>query len=570
MGHFEKKIKVATGEIPADIVLKGGRIINVFTREIQNADIALSGEYIAGLGSYEGKAILDVTNKYVLPGFIDGHIHLESTMLAPYELSKALIKNGTTTVIADPHEIANVLGEDGIRFYLEQTEGLPVDFYFMLPSCVPATCMETAGAKLTAADLLKFKSHPRVLGLAEMMNSAGVLSADQDIISKILLFKDTVLDGHAPSLSGKDLNAYVSCGIRSDHECTQTSEALEKLRLGMHLMIREGTQAKNLKTLAPVGNSSTAMQCSLVTDDLHPHDLLIKGHMNYLINRAVSEGIDSISAIVMATLSTARYFGLRNVGAISPGYIGDIVVLSSLDPVCIETVIKKGVVVYSDGELRDQRMSLPSPILFENTMHIKSYDTGSFRIQSQGDFIRTIRVVPDQLLTIQEHLRTPVHEGNVISDPDLDLLKLAVLERHRESGNIGIGMVQGFGMRKGALATSVAHDSHNVICVGCTDDDMYTAVKCIEDMGGGLAVVADGRVLAKLALPLAGLLSDLPLAEVAEISESLRQAAHELGCQLKEPFMALSFLALPVIPELKITDMGLFDVQSFHHVPLFI
>lgn len=567
-GGLQKRIKAAKGEIPADLVLKGGGIINVFTREIQTADVAVVDGFIAGIGSYDGLVNLDVRGRYISPGFIDGHFHIESSLLTPVELSKGLIANGTTAVVADPHEIANVLGLAGIRYLLDCSRGLPVDFFFMLPSCVPATGMETSGAHLSADYLPHFLNNPRVIGLAEMMNYPGVLSGLPDVMEKIIAVGDRIRDGHAPLLSGRDLNAYLACGIRSDHECTRLDEAFEKIRLGMHIMIREGTQAKNLRTLAPVVKPATAMQCSLVTDDLHPHDLMNKGHLNHLLNLVVSEGIDPITAILTATYSTARYFGLRDIGAVAPGYRANIAVLSSLQPVDIETVIQNGRLIYSEGRLNPEyfpRRDHAAP----GAMRIKTYGPESFSIAGHGT-IRVIGLIPDQLITLHEEIAASVLQGKIVAEPERDLVKLAVLERHRATGNIGLGIVKGLGLKKGALASSVAHDSHNVICAGCNDADMFAAVKCVEEMGGGLAVAADGKILAKLELPIAGLISDRSLGEVASRWEVVRLTAQELGCRAAEPFMTLSFLALPVIPELKLTDRGLFDVRRFEHVPLFV
>ncbi len=564
-----KRIRTANGEIPADLVLKGGKIVNVFTREILEGDVAVADGTIAGIGAYEGVLSINVAGKYLSPGLIDGHIHPESSLLSPVELSKGLLARGTTAVIADPHEIANVLGTQGIRYLIEQSRPLPVDFYFMLPSCVPATDMETAGARLTVSDLLEFKDDPKVLGLAEVMNYPGVVSGSPDVLSKIEAFCDMAKDGHAPLLSGKALNAYVSSGIRSDHECTGLEEAREKIRLGMHIMIREGTQAKDLHALIPLVNASTALQCSLVTDDLHPHDLLTRGHLNHLIDLAVAEGLDPITALVLSSYSTARYFGLTDVGAIAPGYRADIAVLSSLEPVRVETVVKGGKVILRDGQLNGGFFPEPAGTV-PDSMHIKEYSAVSFAIAERGRRVRVIGLIPDQLITRNEIVEAPVKGDQVVSDPARDLIKIAVLERHAATGNIGLGLVRGFGLRKGALASSVAHDSHNVIGIGCSDSDMAAAVRCVEEMRGGLAAVADGKILAKLQLPIAGLISDRPLEKVASQWERVRRAARDLGCRQSEPFMALSFLALPVIPELKITDRGLFDVARFRHVPLFV
>lgn len=450
---------------------------------------------------------------------------------------------------------------------MELCNNLPVDFYFMLPSCVPATDKETSGASLSVDDLLEFKEMPMVLGLAEMMNYPGVVSGSPEIISKIAAFSDRIKDGHAPLLSKRDLNAYVSCGLRSDHECSSTDEATEKARLGMHVMIREGTQAKNLQALIPLVSPATAMHYSLVTDDLHPHDLLHRGHLNYLIDEAIDKGLDPVSAIQLVTLSTARYFGISDSGAIAPGYRADIAVLSTLHPVTVETMIKAGEIVFQRGHLRIPAVTPVQAI--PASMRVGTYDTGSFAITAAGQHIRVIGVIDGELLTSQESLQAPVRDGYLVSDPVRDLIKVAVIERHHGTGNIGLGMVRGFGLRKGALASSVSHDSHNIICVGCSDSDMFAAVRSIEKMGGGLVAVVDGRVLEKLPLPVAGLMSERPLNEVASQWERVRLAAEELGCTLNEPFMSLSFLALPVIPELKITDRGLFDVLLFEHVPLF-
>ncbi|MBA4397977.1 MAG: adenine deaminase, partial [Syntrophus sp. (in: bacteria)] len=524
---------------------------------------------IVGVGDYDGPDCMDVSGRFIAPGFIDGHFHIESSMLSPPELARAVVPHGTTAIVADPHEIANVLGMQGIRFMLAASAGLPVDFFFMLPSCVPATHMETAGARLTAADLRKLRDEPRVLGLAEMMNYPGVISCLDPVLEKIIAFNGSVRDGHAPLLTGRDLNAYIAAGIGSDHECTQLEEAREKIRLGMHIMIREGTQAKNLSALLPLVSAATAAHCSLVTDDLHPHDLMQQGHMNHLIDLAVTQGLDPVTAIRMATFNTARYFGLKDRGAIAPGYQADVLVLSCLDPVAVTTVFKKGRPVYDAGHLLAEiKPLLPSGSY--SPMNIAPYREDSFMIRAARGKIRVIGLIPNQILTRQIVLDAPIREGVVVADRDRDLIKIAVVERHRATGNIGLGLVQGFGLQEGALASSVAHDSHNIICVGCSDRDMYAAVKAVESMKGGLAAVKDGEVLAALPLPIGGLMSDLPLAEVAAGWQEMRQAAESLGCRLQEPFMALSFLALPVIPDLKITDRGLVDVNQFELVPLFV
>jgi adenine deaminase len=567
--QLKNRIRAARGEIAPDLIVKGGRIINVFTREILERDVAIHDGVIVGLGAYEGPRTLDAKGQYICPGFIDGHCHVESTMLSLTELAKAVLPHGTTAIIADPHEIANVLGKNGIRYVIESSKGLPVEFYIMLPSCVPATPLETSGAALSCEDLMTFRDESRILGLAEMMNYPGVMSGANDVLEKIAAFSDTIKDGHAPLLTGKDLNAYMTAGLRSDHECTEIGEAREKLRLGMHLMLREGTLAKNLRTLLPLISPATAGQCSLVTDDLHPHDLLRYGHLNRLVDIVTGEGIDPILAISMITLNTARYFGVTHCGAVAPGYQADILILSSLQPVKVKTVIKNGRIVFDNGYIP---MEAPKPSLMEylSPMHIKPYGPDSFTISRQGEYIRVIGLVPHQLLTESRVMKAPKKNGVVVSDIRQDVLKITVVERHHETGNIGLGMVQGFGLKKGALASSVAHDSHNIISVGCNESDIYGAVKAVEKMGGGLAAMKDGKVLAALPLPIAGLMSDLPLKDVAQGWEEMRKAARNLGCKLLEPYMVLSFLALPVIPELKITDRGLVDVTKFTHVPLFV
>jgi adenine deaminase len=567
--RLKRRIRAARGASTPDLVLKGGRIVNVFTGEIIGADVAICDGFIVGVGDYDGSQCLDIGGHFIVPGFIDGHMHIESSMLAPPELARAVLRHGTTAIVADPHEIANVIGMQGLRFMLAASDGLPVDFFFMLPSCVPATPMETAGARLDAEDLLILKGEPRVLGLAEMMNYPGVIACLEPVLEKIRVFDGSVRDGHAPLLTGRDLNAYMAAGIGSDHECTQLEEAREKIRLGMHVMIREGTRAKNLSALLPLVSPATLAQCSFVTDDLHPHDLMQKGHLNHLVDLAVKEGLDPVTAIRMATFNTARYFGLKDRGAIAPGYQADVLVLSSLDPIKVTTVFKKGCPVYDAGHLLAEIKPL-APSVSYSPMNIAPYQEDSFMIRAAGKKIRVIGLIPNQILTQQIVMEAPVRKGVVVADPDRDLVKIAVVERHRATGNIGLGLVQGFGLQEGALASSVAHDSHNIICVGCRDRDMFAAVKAVESMKGGLAAVKDGEVLAALPLPIGGLMSELPLDDVAEGWMKVIHAATSLGCRSEEPFMAISFLALSVIPDLKITDRGLVDVNRFELVPFFV
>jgi len=567
--QLKNRIRAARGERSPDLVVKGGRVINVFSREIVEADVAVYDGLIVGVGSYNGPRVIDAEGMFLCPGFIDGHFHIESTMLSPPELAKAVLPYGTTAIIADPHEIANVVGKRGIRYLIESSEDLPIDIYIMLPSCVPATSLESSGTTLTCEDLKAFQREERVLGLAEMMNYPGVVAGMNDVLEKIDAFTGRVRDGHSPLLSGRDLNAYITAGLRSDHECTDLEEAREKMRLDMHIMMREGTQAKNLRTLLPLVTQDTVCQCSLVTDDLHPHDLLKEGHLNHLVDIAVSQGIDPILALVMVTLSPARYFGLRHLGAIAPGFQADMLILSSLQPVTVETVLKKGNKVFDRGVFTCE-FPRPAPTDNLSSMNIKSYGPHSFAVREEGEYIRVIGLIHDQILTKSVVAKAPVHNGSIVADIKRDLIKIAVVERHHGTGNIGLGMVQGFGLKGGALASSVAHDSHNIIAVGCTDPDIFTAVKAVEKMGGGLVAAKKGEILSRLPLPVAGLMSDLPLEEVARGWKEVNRAAGILGCHLEEPFMALSFLALPVIPELKITDRGLVDVGQFVHVPLFV
>lgn len=566
--RLKNHIRASQGEIAPDLIVKGGKVINIFSREVLEQDVATHDGVIVGIGDYEGPRIIDAKGQYLCPGFIDGHCHVESTMLSPVELAKAVLSHGTTAIITDPHEIANVSGINGIRYIIENSKGLPVDFYIMLPSCVPATPLETSGVALSCKDLMTLRDEPRVLGLAEMMNYPGVIGNASEVLEKLVAFGDTIKDGHAPLLTGKGLNAYIAAGLRSDHECTKIEEAREKLRLGMHLILREGTLAKNLRTLLPLISPATAGQCSLVTDDLHPHDLVRRGHLNHLLDIVTSEGIDPILAISMITLNTARYFGLKYLGAVAPGYQADIVILSSLQPVKVKTVIKNGRIVFDNGSLTSE-VRRSSPMDHMSRMNIKPFSPDSFVIPREDEYIRVIGVIPDQLITKSMVIKATGKSGLVESDIQQDVIKITVVERHHGTGNIGLGMVQGFGLHQGAFASSVAHDSHNIIAVGCNDGDIFEAVKVVETMGGGLAAVKDGEVLATLPLPIAGLMSDQPLNDVAQGWEKMRNAARRLGCRLQEPFMALSFLALPVIPELKITDRGLVDVTKFTHVPLF-
>jgi adenine deaminase len=565
---LQKLIRAARGEVPADLVLKGGKVINVFSCDIQETDVAICEGVIVGLGSYQGRETIDCKNRFICPGFIDGHLHIESTLLTPANLAPVLLPHGTTTLVADPHEIANVRGMAGIEFMLHNSQGLPLEMYFMAPSCVPATHLETSGATLNAIDLSALGLHPRILGLGEMMNFPGVLSGDREVLKKIISFPREIKDGHAPLLSGKDLNAYLTAGIRSDHETLRLSEAREKLSLGMFLMIREGSKAKNLKELLPLVVSCNARRCLLVTDDRHPEDLLQEGHLDFILRQAIGMGLNPFLAIQMATLNAAEYFGLRHLGAVAPGYQADLVVLKSLPSMEVEAVFKKGELMAREGRFLGDLPRTDRSIKGAG-MHIKALDLKKFRIPIQGEWAQVIELIPDQILT--RKIRHKVHGelGMVTLRPEEDIAFLACVERHKGTGNVGLGLVKGFGLSQGALASSVAHDSHNIVVVGRDPEDMLLAVRTIEEMKGGLVVVIQGQVEAQLPLPIAGLMSDQAIDRVLLQEKALLQAVPLTGCTQANPFMTLSFLALPVIPELKITDKGLVDVNRFEIVPLF-
>ncbi len=566
MEKTERRLRAARGDLEADLVLAGGRVANVYTGEWLAQDVALFDGVIVGLGDYAGPRL--EAKGCILPGFIDGHLHLESSMLAPRELARALLPLGTTTIVVDPHEIANVLGTSGLDFLLAASDGLPLEIFFMLPSCVPASLLETAGARLEAEDLAPYRRHPRVLGLAEVMNFPGVVSGSRELLEKLALFPQGPVDGHAPLLSGKGLNAYRLTGIGSDHECTDPAEALEKLRLGFYLMVREGSLAKNLADLLPAVPGPALRRTMLVTDDNHPEDILKKGHLDHLIKMALATGIDPVQAITLVTLNPAEYFRLRDRGAVAPGLAADLVVVNDVNDFRINKVFKQGRLLVDNGRLLPE-VEFPSHPAPLPSFHLKTLNPEAFSPAVEGNIIKVIGLIPHQLLTEMRLMPPPVKDGRLAADPARDLLKLAVIERHRASGNLGLGLVQGFGLRRGALASSVAHDSHNLVVVGANETDMLAAAEHVARLQGGLAVVAGGQVLADLPLPIAGLLSTASLEEVAGAYGRLKAAAHSLGGTLEDPFMALSFLALPVIPELKLTDLGLVDGKRFALVPLF-
>ena len=554
----QRIIAVAAGREKADLVLKNAKYLNVFSNEFLCGDIAVSNGLIAGVGKYDGKTEIDVSGKLVLPGFIDAHIHLESSMVTPAEFAKAVVAHGTTTVITDPHEITNVMGIDGVEYMIQASQNLPIDVHFMMPSCVPATEIDESGAELDCKDIDLYLDNKKVLGLAEMMNYVGVINGDKNVLSKIVTSQahHKKIDGHAPELSGNDLNAYIAAGVYSDHECSTFENALEKLRKGQFIMIREGTAAHNLKALMPLLTQQYYSRCMFATDDKHPSDLLYGGHIDYIVKQALKNGADPIVALKTATHHAARYFLLNNKGAIASGYLADIVVVDNLEDFNVETVFKCGKLVF-DGEVKDFSAPTVDEKLAEkcfDTFHLDSATPSSFKVDGK---LGLIGLVGGELLTRNLGTADKI-------DVENDILKIACIERHKGTNHIGVGYVKGYSLKSGAVATSVAHDSHNIITVGCNDDDIAVAVNAIKDSKGGIAVVENGKIKALLELPIAGLMSDEPLTTVNEKLENAKSSAYELGADKSiDPFMTLSFLSLPVIPSLRITTKGVFDAENW-------
>ena len=554
-------IDVAAGRAPADLVLKNATYVNVFSNELCHGDIAVAEGLIVGMGEYHGKVEVDVSGKLVLPGFIDAHIHLESSLVSPTEFAKAVLPHGTTTVITDPHEIANVMGTDGIEYMLQATEDLPVDVRFMLPSCVPATPLDESGANLDYRAIDSFYDHPRVQGLAEMMNYVGVVNGDGQVVEKIVASQahHKKIDGHAPGLSGKDLNAYIAAGVYSDHECSDMEDAMNKLRLGQYIMIREGTAARNLEALMPLLTSQYVDRCMFCTDDKHPNDLLEKGHIDYIVKKAISLGADPIVAVKAACHNAARYFLLNNRGAIAPGYLGDFVIIDDFQHFEIEMVYKRGVLMY-DGQLRDFPAPEIDPYLVKrahDTFHVAHLTAEDF---SDGRPHAVIGMIPGEIVT--QDAGYADH-----ADPEQDILKIAVIERHKNTHHIGLGYIKGYGLKRGAVATSISHDSHNIIVVGATDEDMAAAANRIVENRGGITVMENGQVLGEVTLSIASIMSDDSLVMVNSALEDAKDEAFGLGVSRGiDPFMTLSFMALPVIPSLRITTRGVFDVSSQRYI----
>ena len=557
-------------------LLKNAFVVNVFTDEIQKQNVLIEDERILGVGDYadeEAERVYDYNGKFICPGLIDGHIHIESTMLLPEELVKCVLPHGTTAIVADPHEIANVCGADGIRYMLKASEGLPMDVYFTASSCVPATPFDEAGAEMHAQDLKEFYREPRILGLAEMMNYPGVLFKDPDVLAKIADAKAAgkVVDGHAPLLSGRELDAYVAAGVESDHECSNLEEAVEKIGKGQYIMIREGTAARNLQSLIGLFDPKYNHRCLLVTDDCHPTDLLNKGHIDNIIRRAVECGADPLIAIRMASLQAAEYFRLRGYGAVAPGYVANLTVVDDLNNFHVTDVFMHGKEVVRKGKLLEfKRPEVDAELeqKVRETFAVNPLSPDDFVIREKNGPCRVIGVIPGQIITEEciEEIHFDEHSG---IDVSRDILKLAVIERHHKTGHMGIGFIRGIGMKEGAIASSVSHDSHNIIVIGTNDADMAEAANRIISMGGGNVVIKDGKEIARMALPIAGLMSDFPAKDTADFNARVRNAVYELGTPKEvEPFMNMAFVSLPVIPALKMSTQGLIDVTKFERVPL--
>lgn len=565
--NLKNLISVARGETPASLLLKNARIINTFVGEIEQGNVAICGDRIAGIGDYDkAKEIIDLQGNYLAPGLINGHTHIESSMLHPARYTQAVVPRGTLTVVTDLHEIANVCGLKGIKFVMDWAQKLPLDMLFMAPSCVPATALETSGAQIGTEKVKELLTSPNVIGLGEVMNFPGVLSGDEEVLSKIIASQGSVIDGHAPGLKGKELNAYIAAGIFSDHECTMVEEGREKLKKGMYLMIREGSSEKNLDALLPLVTDNTYKRCFFVVDDRSCSDLLHEGDIDWVVRKAISKGLEPIRALQMATISAAEHFRLYDRGAIAPGYLANLVTITDLSKLEIDMVFYRGKIVARQGR---PLFSLPyiQPEL-SHTICIKPLTTELLSLRAKQSNLTEetspiIEIIPEQIATKKRVEKVKVVDGMIVPDLEKDILKLVVVERHKASGNIGLGLVKGFGLKQGALASSVAHDSHNIIAVGANDFDILKAIEEITRLQGGLVACANHKVLASLPLPIAGLLSPEPLEVVVAQFEQLEKAAASLGNLPPAPFSILSFLALPVIPELRLTDLGLVDVVAF-------
>jgi adenine deaminase len=575
MDRLQRRIQIARGTQPADLVLRNARLVNVCSGECYPADVAIADGLIVGIGAegdgYHASEERDLQGRWLAPGLIDGHMHIESTMLLLSEFTRIVTPRGITAVMLDPHEFANVLGVEGIRYVLESGRGLPLSAYVMLSSCVPASAYESPYRVLMADDLLPLLEDERVLGLAEMMNMPGVLQGDEQVLAKIVATQrhGLVVDGHAPGLSGHDLCAYATAGIMSDHECTTLEEARQRIRLGMWLMIREGSAARNLDALLPLVKELHPPRVFFVTDDRDPQDLTTRGHIDSMVRRAVELGLDAVEAIRLASYNTAQYFRLYDRGAVAPGFVADLVVLDDLNTFQVESVYKDGALVAQGGRLLvDVPTATTAFTHITGTVHIGDIRVDDLRMKGEPGLVEVVGIEPGQITTKHLQEEAPIRAGEIVADPARDLLKLVVIERHHASGRVGLGLVKGFGLRKGAIASSVAHDAHNLVIAGVDDSDILLAARTLEAIGGGFVCVVDGAVRASVPLPYGGLVSPLPAAELVQQLLVLDAAAAELGCQLEHPCMTLSFLSLSVIPALKLTDQGIIDVETFTLLPL--
>jgi adenine deaminase len=560
-------LEVARGDTPADLLLRNARLVNVASGEIHETEIAIHGKRIAGLGAgYAATKEVDLEGSYVCPGFIDAHVHIESSMVPPAEFARMVMPRGVTAAVTDPHEIANVAGVEGIRFMIREARRSPLAVFVNASSCVPATPLATAGAELAASDLAALLDEPEVLGLAEVMNYTGVVAGDRSVLEKLEAFRGRAIDGHAPGLGGQALNAYVAAGIQSDHECTTLEEAREKLRLGMTIFVREATNAKNLQALLPLLRPECERRICLCTDDRQVPDLTREGSVDHLVREAIAAGVDPIAAIRMVTLNPATHFGLADRGLVAPGRIADLAVFADLEELCADRVYAAGKLIARDGEMIEARGAVEPE--FTATVRV-DWSKIDLAVRAEGARMRVIGVVENQIVTERLVAHCALENGHVVADPAGDILKMAVIERHRGTGGVGVGFVKGLGLKRGAIAGTVAHDHHNLVVIGADDGSMLAAARAVEKLGGGLAAADGDTVLATLPLPIAGLMSDQPFERVGQALEALLAATKELGAKAHDPFMVMSFLGLEVIPALKLTDRGLVDVARMEFVPLF-
>lgn len=561
-----KNVKIARGQKKAELVLKNCQFVNVFTGMIEVGDIAIDDGIIVGIGQYEGSREVDYSNYTLCPGLIDGHVHIESSLLTPSGFASAVIPQGTTTVVADPHEIANVCGLDGISYMLESSKKSPLDVYVMMPSCVPSTDFENAGARLNAEDLLTLANLDHVLGLGEMMNYPGVFFGNQDVHEKLLSFKDKPIDGHAPGVSNSDLNSYIVSGVNTDHECVSHKEMEEKVAKGMYIHLREGSATRNVAELSKGVTQFNSRRLMFCTDDKHPTDILNEGHINYNIRLAIANGVSPITAIQMATLNSSECYGLKKRGAIAPGYIADIVVLKDLGSFQIQEVYKRGVLVAQEGKALFECETYADPSVL-NTIHLRDNQIVDLDLHLKSEYVKVIQLINESIITKKVIRKVDVSQGIFQNNQKVDILKLAVIERHKQTGNVGMGLVEGFGMKNGAIGLTIAHDSHNMIVIGDNDSDMQACIRQLQIMTGGICIISQEKVLGSLTLEVGGLMTDAPLQEVIHKLSDLEMIARQYGVTKGvDPFMTLAFLALPVIPELKVTDLGLFDANQFQFV----